>query len=83
MLEENSMELKEKVKAVIEKVRPALQGDGGDIELVDVLAEEKAVLVRLKGACFGCPMSTFTIKGYVEQVMKEEIPEISEVRLVK
>jgi Fe-S cluster biogenesis protein NfuA len=77
------MELKEKVIAVIEKVRPALQGDGGDIELVDVLAEEKAVLVRLKGACFGCPMSTYTIKGYVEQVMKEEIPEIKEVRLVK
>jgi len=77
------MELKEKVVAVIEKVRPALQGDGGDIELVDVLAEEKAVLVRLKGACFGCPMSTYTIKGYVEQVMKEEIPEIKEVRLVK
>ena len=77
------MELKEKVTAVIEKVRPALQGDGGDIELVDVLAEEKAVLVRLKGACFGCPMSTYTIKGYVEKVIKEEVPEINEVRLVK
>jgi Fe-S cluster biogenesis protein NfuA len=77
------MELKEKVMAVIEKVRPALQGDGGDIELVDVLAEDKAVLVRLKGACFGCPMSTYTIKGYVEQVMKAEVPEILEVRLVK
>ena len=77
------MELKQKVMTVIEKIRPALQGDGGDIELVDVLAEEKAVLVRLKGACFGCPMSTYTIKGYVEQVMKEEIPEINEVRLVK
>ncbi|MCX6555488.1 MAG: NifU family protein [Candidatus Aminicenantes bacterium] len=75
--------MKEKVSAVIEAVRPALQGDGGDIELVDVLAEEKAVLVRLKGACFGCPMSTFTIKGYVEQVMKEKVPEISEIRLVK
>ena len=77
------MELKEKVSAEIEKVRPALQGDGGDIELVDVLAEEKVVLVRLKGACFGCPMSTYTIKGYVEQVIKEAIPEINEVRLVK
>jgi len=77
------MELKEKVSAVIEKVRPALQGDGGDIELVDVLADEKVVLVRLKGACFGCPMSTFTIKGYVEQVMREDVPEITEVRLVK
>jgi Fe-S cluster biogenesis protein NfuA len=77
------MELKEKVLGVIEKVRPALQGDGGDIELVDVLAEEKVVLVRLRGACFGCPMSTYTIKGYVEQVMKQEVPEITEVRLVK
>lgn len=77
------MELKEKVIAAIEKVRPALQGDGGDIELVDVLADEKAVLVRLKGACFGCPMSTYTIKGYVEQVLKQDIPEITEVRLVK
>lgn len=77
------MELKERVAAVIEQVRPALQGDGGDIELVDVLSDEKAVLVRLKGHCFGCPMSMYTIKGYVEQVMKQEIPEISEVRLVK
>jgi Fe-S cluster biogenesis protein NfuA len=77
------MELKEKVSAVIEKVRPALQGDGGDIELVDVLADEKVALVRLRGACFGCPMSMYTIKGYVEQVMKQEIPEIAEVRLVK
>lgn len=77
------MELKERVASVIEQVRPALQGDGGDIELVDVLLDEKVVLVRLKGHCFGCPMSTHTIKGYVEQVMKQEIPEISEVRLVK
>lgn len=77
------MELKEKVVAALEKVRPALQGDGGDIELVDVLADEKAVLVRLKGHCFGCPMSMYTIKGYVEQVVKQEVPEISEVRLVK
>ncbi|MBN2346281.1 MAG: NifU family protein [Candidatus Aminicenantes bacterium] len=77
------MEWKKKVAAVIEKVRPALQGDGGDIELVGVLEAERAVLVRLKGHCLGCPMSTFTIKGYVEQVMRQEIPEIAEVRLVK
>jgi len=77
------MDLKEKVKAVIEKVRPALQGDGGDIELVDVLADEKVALVRLKGACFGCPMSMITIKGYVEKALKEQIPEMVEVRLVK
>jgi Fe-S cluster biogenesis protein NfuA len=75
------MELKEKVNAVIEKVRPALEADGGGIELVDVLEAEKAVLVKLTGACHGCPMSTMTIKGYVEQTMKEDIPEINEVRL--
>lgn len=75
------MELKERVNAVIEKVRPALEADGGGIELVDVLEDEKAVLVNLTGACHGCPMSTMTIKGYVEKLMTEEIPEIKEVRL--
>jgi len=77
------MDLLEKVKAVVEEVRPALQGDGGDIELVDVLVDEKVALVRLKGACFGCPMSMITIKGYVEKTLKEQVPEIVEVRLVK
>lgn len=75
------MDLKERVHSVIEKVRPALEADGGGIELVDVLADEKVVLVNLTGACHGCPMSTMTIKGYVEQTIKEEIPEIKEVRL--
>ena len=77
------MELREKVVAALAKVRPGLQADGGDIELVDVLPEEKAVTVRLKGACFGCPMSTITIKGYVEATLREEVPEIDEVRLVR
>jgi Fe-S cluster biogenesis protein NfuA len=75
------MNLKERVISVIEKVRPALEADGGGIELVDVLDKEKVVLVNLTGACHGCPMSTMTIKGYVEQTIKEEIPEIKEVRL--
>lgn len=75
------MELKDKVIAVIEKVRPALEADGGGIEFVDLLVEEKAVLVKLTGACHGCPMSTMTIKGYVEQTMIQEVPEIKEVRL--
>lgn len=75
------MELKEKVIAVIEKVRPALEADGGGIEFVDLLMDEKAVLVKLTGACHGCPMSTMTIKGYVEQTMIQEVPEIKEVRL--
>jgi len=75
------MTLREKVESVIERVRPALEGDGGGIELVDVLEKEGVVLVNLTGACHGCPMSTMTIKGYVEQTMIEEIPEIKEVRL--
>jgi len=75
------MTLKEKVNQIIDKVKPALQADGGGIELVDVLEEEGIVLVNLTGACNGCPMSTMTIKGYVEQTMRAEIPEINEVRL--
>ncbi len=75
------MELKEKVIAVIEKVRPALEADGGGIDFVDLLEDEKVVLVKLTGACHGCPMSTMTIKGYVEQTMIQEVPEIKEVRL--
>ena len=75
------MDLKEKVIEVIEKVRPALEADGGGIELVDILEDEKVVLVNLTGSCHGCPMSTMTIKGDVEKLMIEEIPEIKEVRL--
>ncbi len=75
------MELKERVSSVIDKVKPALEADGGGIELVDVLEDEKVVVVNLTGACHGCPMSTMTIKGYVEQTIVEEIPEIKEVRL--
>jgi Fe-S cluster biogenesis protein NfuA len=75
------MELKDKVMSAIETVRPALEADGGGIEFVDLLEDEKAVLVKLTGACHGCPMSTMTIKGYVEQTIKEQIPEITEVRL--
>ena len=75
------MDLKERVNTVIEKVRPALEADGGGLELVEVLEEEKVVLVNLTGACKGCPMSTLTIKNYVEKTIIEEIPEIKEVRL--
>ncbi len=77
------MTLKERVETVIEKVRPALEADGGGIELVNILEDEKVVLVNLTGACHGCPMSTMTIKGYVEQMIMEEIPEITEVRLAQ
>lgn len=75
------MNLKEKVENAIEKVRPGLQRDGGDIEVVDILEDEKVVLVRFSGACGGCPMRNLTLKGFVEQVILEDVPEITEVRL--
>jgi Fe-S cluster biogenesis protein NfuA len=68
---------KEKVQAVLEKVRPALQRDGGDVELVEIL--DKTVKVRLTGGCSGCPMSSMTLKNGIERLMKEEIPEVAEV----
>lgn len=67
----------EKVKNVIEKIRPRLQMDGGDIELVGI--EDNVVKVKLKGACSGCPGAQMTLKMGVERMMKEEIPEIKEV----
>jgi len=70
--------MREKVEAAMEKIRPALQADGGDIELIDVT--EGVVKVRLTGACAGCPMSTMTLKMGVERILKEEVPEVKEVQ---
>ncbi len=75
------MELRDKVDAVIEKVRPALQSDGGNIQVVDILEEEGVVLVKFEGACGGCPMKNITLKNFVEKHMVEEVSEIKEVRL--
>jgi len=72
--------LKEKVEAVLAKVRVGLKADGGDIELVDI--KENVVYVKLKGACGTCPMSTLTLKNWVEANLKKEIPEISAVQSV-
>ena len=69
---------KVKVQEVLDKVRPSLQMDGGDCELVNV-REDNVVEVRLTGACNGCPMSTMTLKAGIERVLKNEIPEIVEV----
>jgi Fe-S cluster biogenesis protein NfuA len=69
--------MKEKVAAVIEKIRPALQADGGDILLVDVT--DGTVKVKLTGACGHCPMSQMTLRNYVEQIIKQEVPEVKEV----
>ncbi|MDD2851049.1 MAG: NifU family protein [Desulfuromonadaceae bacterium] len=70
--------MKEEVLKVLEEVRPALQADGGDVELVDV-TEDGTVQVRLKGACGSCPMSTMTLKMGIERAMKEKIPGVKEV----
>ncbi len=69
--------MKDQVEKIISKIRPQLQMDGGDIELVDVV--DGVVKVRLKGACGSCPMSMMTLKMGVERVVKQEIPEIKEV----
>lgn len=70
--------MKEKVQKALDKVRPSLQADGGDVELVEVTADN-VVKVKLKGACAGCPMSQMTLKNGIEKFLKKEIPEIKSV----
>ena len=70
-----------RVQKVIDEVRPNLQAEGGDIELVGV--EKGVVKVRLKGACAGCPMSTMTIKWGVENLLKKKVPEVTQVDAVQ
>jgi len=69
---------RERVQEVLDKVRPALQADGGDCELINV-REDNVIEVRLQGACGSCPMSILTLKVGIESVMKDEIPEVVEV----
>ena len=69
--------MKEKVEAAINKIRPMLQADGGDVELVDVI--DGVVTVRLQGACAGCPMSQMTLRNGIERFLKKEIPEVKSV----
>lgn len=71
----------EKVQAALDDVRPSLQADGGDIELVEV-KEDGTVMVRLQGACAGCPMSQMTLKQGVETYLKKQIPEVKSVESV-
>lgn len=72
--------MKEKVQEAIDKIRPMLQKDGGDVELVEV--DEGIVKVRLQGACAGCPMSQMTLKNGIEKFLKQEIPEVVSVESV-
>lgn len=74
--------MKEKVEKAIEKIRPHLQADGGDIELVEVSADG-VVSVRLKGACGCCPMAQMTMQHGVTRILKQEVPEIKEVKTVE
>ena len=72
--------LKDKVQKAIAEIRPNLQADGGDIELVDV--EGGTVKVKLKGACAGCPMSSMTVKWGVENFLRKKIPEVTKVETI-
>jgi Fe-S cluster biogenesis protein NfuA len=74
---ENQMD-KAKVQEALNKIRPQLQADGGDVELVDV-SDTGQVKVRLTGACGGCPMSQMTLKMGIEKFLKQQIPEVSSV----
>lgn len=70
--------MKERIEASLNKIRPALQADGGDVELVDVEADG-IVKVRLTGACGGCPMSQMTLKMGIERQLKKDVPEVKSV----
>jgi Fe-S cluster biogenesis protein NfuA len=69
--------MREKVEKALGTIRPALQRDGGDVEIVDVA--DGVVKLRLTGACGGCPMATMTLKHGVERAIREEVPEVVEV----
>jgi Fe-S cluster biogenesis protein NfuA len=78
---ENKESIMRKLRNIIEQVRPYLQQDGGDVNLVD-LTDDGVVLVELTGACGSCPYSTMTLKNGIESVIKKAIPDIKEVRQV-
>lgn len=69
--------MREKVEAVLAQIRPHLQADGGDVELMDI--KDGVVTVKLTGACDGCPMSQMTLKNGIERILKENVPEIKSV----
>ncbi len=71
--------MREKVEEALERIRPALQMDGGDVRLVDVDEESGVVTVSLLGACGGCPMSTMTLRMGIERTLREAVPEVKEV----
>ncbi len=71
--------MKDNVEKTLEKIRPSLQADGGGVDLVEVDEKSGVVKVRLTGACGGCPMATQTLKNGIERILKQEVPEVTEV----
>ncbi|HEC77364.1 MAG TPA: NifU family protein [Thermoplasmatales archaeon] len=74
--------MREKVEKVLEEIRPSLQADGGDVELVSIDEEHGVVRLRLTGACAGCPFSTMTLQMGIEKVLKQKVPEVKRVEAV-
>ena len=73
--------MESEIRQALETIRPMLQADGGDVELVEV-TEDGVVRVRLRGACHGCPMAALTIKDGIERTLKERVPGVTEVESV-
>ncbi|HNU97928.1 MAG TPA: NifU family protein [Candidatus Cloacimonas sp.] len=69
---------RQKIESILDKVRPSIQADGGDVELINI-RDDNVIEVRLKGTCNGCPMATLTLKAGIERIIKEEVPEVKEV----
>lgn len=69
--------MREKVEAALAEIRPALQADGGDVQLISV--KEGVVTLKLTGACGGCPMATMTLRNGIERVLREHVPEVKKV----
>lgn len=74
--------MREKVEEILNQIRPSLQADGGDVELVEVDESSGTVKLRLKGACAGCPMSQMTLAFGIERVLKEKVPQVKKVEPV-
>ena len=74
--------MRDRVEKALDKIRPALQADGGNVELIDVDEAKGVVKLKLVGACGSCPMSQMTLRMGVERVLREDIPEITEVQSV-
>lgn len=70
--------MRKKIEAALDKIRPSLQADGGDVELIEV-SPDGVVKVKLTGACGSCPMSQMTLKMGIEKLLKQEVPEVKEV----